>query len=221
MQAIETSVHGGFVNETRLQYYRWRYSQLPEVGGPEIQVLGAFNGGGSNDPGGHQLQASYELQNISYIVKGNHSWRFGTRLRGQTTDSFYQSNFSGTFTYTSIEQYRLTTLGLPGGGPALFTINAGHPDLQVGQFEPSFFMGDDWRVRPNITVSLGLRYEAQTNLDDRADIAPRLGIAWSPGSKPNSPGKTVLRGGFGVFYDRFSLTNTLNAERNNGIDQQQ
>jgi hypothetical protein len=216
VQLIETFIHGSAVNETRFQYYRWHYEEMPDVEGPEIQVLGAFYGGGSNDPGDRQMQANYELQNNTYLVRGSHSWRFGVRLRGQKIDSDYRNNFSGTFTYTNIQQYRDTLLGVPSAGPALFTISAGTPETKVAQFEPSFFMGDDWRLRPNLTVSLGLRYEMQTNIRDRSDVAPRLGFAWSP-----KAGKTVLRGGFGIFYDRFSLTNTLNADRNNGIVQQQ
>jgi len=64
-------------------------------------------------------------------------------------------------------------------------------------------------------MSLGFRYEAQTNIHDRHDFAPRVGIAW--GLAP----KTVVRSGFGIFYDRFGLANTMTALRRNGIRQQQ
>src|SRR5206468_11520303 len=83
-------------------------------------------------------------------------------------------------------------------------------------------VGDDWRVRPNLTLSFGLRYETQNNIHDRRDFSPRLTVAWAPGSRKNySAPKTVIRAGFGVFYDRFSLSNTLTALRYNGIVQQQ
>lgn len=83
-------------------------------------------------------------------------------------------------------------------------------------------MGDDWRVRPNLTLSLGLRYETQTNIHDWRDVAPRVGIAWAPGAGgKNSRPKTVIRAGFGVFYDRFALSNTLTALRYNGVVQRQ
>src|SRR5439155_1650779 len=84
------------------------------------------------------------------------------------------------------------------------------------------FVGDDWRMRPNLTLSFGIRYETQNNIHDRHDFSPRLTVAWAPGSrKNNSAPKTVIRAGFGVFYDRFSLSNTLSALRYNGIVQQQ
>src|SRR5205823_214884 len=63
--------------------------------------------------------------------------------------------------------------------------------------------------------------EAQTNIHDRNDFAPRVAFAWAPGNRRNSRHKTVLRGGFGMFYDRFALLHTITAERYNGITEQQ
>src|SRR5438552_6791810 len=74
---------------------------------------------------------------------------------------------------------------------------------------------DDWKLRRTLTLSLGLRYERQTNIRDQNDFAPRIGIAWA--ARP----KTVVRAGFGIFYDRFALANTMTALRRNGIRQQQ
>jgi hypothetical protein len=68
------------------------------------------------------------------------------------------------------------------------------------------FAQDDWRVRPNLTFSYGLRYEWQTNIADHGDFAPRLGFAWAPGKAKNGRQKTVVRGGFGMFYDRVAET---------------
>src|SRR5207247_9168395 len=77
-------------------------------------------------------------------------------------------------------------------------------------------------MRPNLTLSFGLRYEMQNNIHNRRDFSPRLTVAWAPGSrKNNSAPKTVIRAGFGMFYDRFSLSNTLTALRYNGVVQQQ
>src|SRR5262249_25231283 len=69
---------------------------------------------------------------------------------------------------------------------------------------------------------LGLRYENQSNIHDWKDFAPRFALAWAPGATAkNSRVKTVVRAGFGIFYDRFALANTLTAERYNGVVQQQ
>jgi hypothetical protein len=132
----------------------------------------------------------------------------------------------------AIEQYRRTVLfqGLGyspalirqlGGGASQFTLSAGNPEISAHQIDAGLFAGDDWRLRPNLTLSLGARYEVQTNINDHTDIAPRIGIAWAPGAGQSRQPKTVLRFGFGVFYDRFALANTIAAERYNGITQQQ
>jgi hypothetical protein len=133
----------------------------------------------------------------------------------------------------SLERYRRTIVfqqqGLTpaqiralGGGASQFTINTGIPGLTVNRFDIAVFAGDDWRLRPNLTLNLGLRYENQTNIHDPLDFAPRLGIAWAPGGRANNPRpKLVVRAGFGIFYDRFRLQDTLTAARYNGIVQQQ
>jgi hypothetical protein len=132
----------------------------------------------------------------------------------------------------SIERYRRTLLFQQlgdspaqiralGGGATQFSIAAGMPEISASQSDISPFIGDDWHALPNLQVNLGLRYEAQTNIGDKRDWAPRVGLAWAPGGKPNKPSKTVLRAGFGMFYDRFALGNTLTALRYNGIVQQQ
>ena len=133
---------------------------------------------------------------------------------------------------TSIERYRRTLLfqqlGYPaaairalGGGATQFSINGGNPALAVHQVDAAIFGGDEWRVRPNLTLSLGFRYETQTNIHDWRDFAPRLAVAWAPGGSAKTRAKTVLRAGFGMFYDRFSLAGTLTALRFNGFNQQQ
>jgi outer membrane receptor protein involved in Fe transport len=63
------------------------------------------------------------------------------------------------------------------------------------------FLQDDWRITNRLTLNLGLRYDKEDATKDNNDYAPRLGFAWDPTGK----GKTVVRGGWGRFYDRFQL----------------
>ena len=133
----------------------------------------------------------------------------------------------------SIESYRRTLvfqqMGFSpsqirtlGGGASQFSINAGTPALSVNQEEVGAFVGDEWRLKRNLTINLGLRYEGQTNINDWTDFAPRLGLAWAPGGgKSGSNAKTVIRSGFGLFYQRFDIANFLTLERFNGETQQQ
>jgi hypothetical protein len=134
---------------------------------------------------------------------------------------------------TSIERYRRTLIfqGLGcssaqiralGGGATQFTINAGNRAISGSQFDIGLFVSDDWRVNPGLTFNWGLRYETQSNISDWRDFAPRLALAWAPGAKAKTKKlSTVIRAGFGIFYDRFALANTLTASRYNGVVQQQ
>ncbi|MDT5123727.1 MAG: hypothetical protein QOC96_3209 [Acidobacteriota bacterium] len=133
---------------------------------------------------------------------------------------------------TSIERYRRTLLfqqqGLSpaqisalGGGPTQFTIAGGNPLINISQVDFGAFVQDDWRVRPDLTLSLGLRYENQTNISSNLNFAPRLSFAWSPLKDSKGQATTVIRGGFGIFYDRISESLSLTADRFNGINQQQ
>ena len=140
---------------------------------------------------------------------------------------------AGCQTISSIQQYQRTLyfqrLGYSpaqirqlGGGASQFWLSTGNPLVLVGQSDTALFAGDDWRLKPNFTLSLGLRYETQTNIDGGLDFAPRLGFAWAPGAnaKAGRP-KMVFRGGFGIFYYRFNEQNILVAQRFNGSTQKQ
>ena len=261
VQITETAVlSASAINETRFQFLHAEGETIANSLSPALQVLGSFNGGGVQAGHSFDRRNNYELQNLTFIVRGTHSWKFGVRFRGETDDNTSPQNFAGTFTFgggtapvldsnnqpvldpsgmaalgpiTSIERYRRTLLfqqlGFTasqiralGGGATQFSINAGDPKLSAGQLDVGAFVGDDWRASPNLTLSLGMRYETQTNIHDWRDFAPRIGIAWAPGAtKRNARPKTVLRAGFGTFYDRFSLSNTLTALRYNGVVQQQ
>jgi hypothetical protein len=108
-----------------------------------------------------------------------------------------------------------------GGGASQFSITQGNPEISGTQLDAGVYVGDDWRVAPNLTLNLGLRYEAQTNIQDLKDWAPRVGLAWAPGGGGQKQPKTVLRAGFGIFYSRFDLSSLLNAERYNGLLERQ
>ena len=134
-----------------------------------------------------------------------------------------------TQTISSIERYRRTKVFLDqertpaeirflGGGASQFRLSSGNPETKVSQWDFGGFAQDDWKVRPNFTLSLGLRYENQNNIGSNLNIAPRVGFAWSPGGQQS---KTVIRGGYGVFYERVNENLTLQANRLNGVSQQQ
>ena len=145
-------------------------------------------------------------------------------------DASNQSVAGQTVELTSIQQYarnlQLQRAGFTeaqiqqlGGGPSRFSIQAGQSYIGMARWDAGPFIQDDWRVRPNFTFSTGLRYEVQNLTSDYRDIAPRIGFAWAPGSAKNGRQKTVIRGGFGLFYDRIGSTPFENAILNNGVNQ--
>jgi hypothetical protein len=133
---------------------------------------------------------------------------------------------------TGIQAYQMTVQGLAqgmslaqiiaaGGGASQYSITTGTALAEVTYFDAGLYFQDDWRAKPNITVSYGLRLESQNNIGDHADFAPRIGVAWGlDGSAKKSP-KTVLRAGFGIFYDRFGYDLVLQQGRLNNVTQKQ
>jgi hypothetical protein len=104
---------------------------------------------------------------------------------------------------SSLERYRRTlafgragmspaAIRLLGGGATQFSIAGGNPDAQVKQADVSFYFQDEWKMRPNFTLSPGLRYENQNNISSNYNFAPRIAFAWSPvfgKKKPAEPAK--------------------------------
>jgi hypothetical protein len=222
LRLTETAVvNPSIINEARFQYIRRRNSQEGGDNSPTIRVLDAFTGGGANIGLAFSNEDRFELQNYTSVLRGRHQVKFGLRLRHFRLDNASPNNFAGTFTFTSLDQYRSTIQNTVGAFPTQFSIAGGNPEAGVRQTDLGLFVQDDWRINQQFTLSLGLRYESQTNISSNFNLAPRIGFAYAPGAGGQGRPKTVFRGGFGVFYDRFGENLTLQARRFNGINQQQ
>lgn len=214
VQISDTQVIGTkIVNETRFQYNRDNNVQNPQSTNPAVSVLGNFLAGGNSEGTLNDLQNSYEAQNYTSLIYGSHTMKFGARFRDTNDSNFSNAGFNGTFIFPSFSSFL-------NSAPTQLSVTTGSPNASVNydDFEPYF--QDDWRVRPNFTLSLGLRFETQNAIHDKGDWAPRLGFAWGVGGRSGPP-KVVIRGGSGIFYDRFQVSNLLQADRLNGITQQQ
>ena len=232
VQIGDTQVYGAkVVNETRFQYLHENSSEKSLDLNPQVSVRGAFTGGG-NGTVSSDHENHYEVQNYTSVIHGNHIIKFGARIRSLHDANSSTNGFNGTFTFATLADYGSAECALMpvpppycstypiGATPSQLSITQGSPIASVSTFDAGLYLQDDWRIRPNITLSGGLRYETQNHIRDHADLAPRLGFAWGVSGKGKTP-KVVIRGGMGVFYDRFGETQILQAERLNGITQQQ
>jgi hypothetical protein len=239
LQVSDTQVFSArTLNQFRFQYLHDDTSQTAQYLEPTISVLGAFTGGGNPSGVSSDTQNHYEVQNLTSLFLGRHTLVVGGRLRDVQDSNTSDANFNGTFTFPSLNDYQKAELALdsclamagvgevPGtecevSGASQFLIVTGRPLATVNLLDVGLFAQDDWQLHPNITLSLGLRWETQDDIHDHSDFAPRLGFAWGLHRGPKGPAKTVLRAGFGMFYDRFPYNFVLEAERLNGIKQQQ
>lgn len=219
------------VNETRFQFIRDSDTQNPLNTAPSLVVQGSFTDGGSSLGTVTSNQDHYELQNLTSIAHGKHFFKFGGRVRGTLFSSSQNANFNGSYTFSSITAYQITENGLQqgltpqqiralGGGASQFTLVVGQPLSDVSMIDVGLYAEDEWKIRPNLSFSYGLRYETQTGIPYAGNWAPRLSLAYGVGHNNAAP-KTVLRAGYGIFYDRFSYDYLLQAERYNGTTQQQ
>ncbi len=155
-----------------------------------VQVSGSFTGGGAQADV-HRTENTIHVNEIVSWSRGKHYLRAGIQLpqfsRRALDD---QTNRLGTYQFASLASYMTNT-------PYVFTAQQGVGRGLYWINEFGSFIQDQVILNPHVQVSLGLRYDWQTFLHDNNNLAPRISLAYSPGS-----GKTVVRVGTGMFYDR-------------------
>lgn len=229
VQAADTQILSAHaVNDTRFQYLRTRIRQIPNSTAPALVAEGAFIAGGSTMQDVRDNQDVYELGDVFELEHGSHSVRAGLRLRTFRYANTSTSDFNGRFIFPSLDAYQLTQTGLAagltpaqiraeGGGASQFSVTAGQPSATVSTTDFVVYAEDDWKLRPDLTVSYGLRLESQTAIPDRFNPAPRLSLNWSPHRLHNPDPIVSVSAGYGIFYDRFAPANLLGAVRQNGV----
>ena len=157
----------------------------------QIVVQDAFTSGGAQID---RLDTENHIQ-LNEIVSwshGKHFVKFGVNVPDWSRRGIEnRNNFGGTYYFSSLADYAAQR-------PYSFKQQQGSGKVVYWQAELGGFVQDDYKLRPNLSLSFGLRYNWQNYLNDNTQFAPRLAFAYSPVKS----GKIVFRGGAGIFYDR-------------------
>ncbi len=223
-------VNDHIVNETRFQYLRDISSVSPHSALPEISVPGSVVTGGSTSQHENDHTDHFELQNVTTMTLGPQAIKFGTRVRDNHDADSTDTYFNGAFSFPTVLDY-VGALNLLATGTACptpddcGTVNApnkltyyqGAQNAQGNVFDAAVFFQDDWKVNKYLTLSGGVRWESQNHISDHDDWGPRAAFAYGlDGHKNGKTTKTVLRGGYGFFFDRLSIGSLMSAERYDG-----
>lgn len=219
-------------NDVRFEFKRSYNAQIAQGTEPEVEVAGAFASG--HNPIGRALlwQDYYEVQNHTLMINGKHGIKFGGRMRLSLDTGNSTQFFNGQYSFSSIDAYRITLQGMQqgltpaqiraaGGGAEQFDFIRGEPGITLNAVDIGLYAQDEWRIRPNLNLGYGLRYETQNLISDHLDFAPRVGIAWGLGGDGKGGPNTVIRAGFGLFYDRYIAELAAITRRIDGVHAQE
>lgn len=182
----------------------------------------------------------FQIADTLTLVRGRHALKLGADLNRDDILNFFPGNFSGSYTFSSLAGFASGRPSNAAAGERYVQAFAG-PGTTGATTEPNItelalFVQDEFRVRKNLTLTVGLRYDRQkfaqpevrnpdpqlaaAGIDtsflatDNNNIAPRVGFAWNPNRK------LVVRGGYGLFYGRTPSIMVGTAHSNNGINVQ-
>jgi opacity protein-like surface antigen len=194
------------LHELRVQFRRQSNEATSVSDAVTINVLDAFNKGGA---GVNNYGSSGRVEiadNVDFSIGRKHAMRVGALIEGGVNRNFDARNANGTFTFSSLDAYNA-------GLPLQFTQRNGQVDTRFTDYEAGVYWQDDIRVNRNFSVSVGVRQEFQSLIDDKLNVMPRLGFSW------NAPAKLTLRGGYGTFYDWYDTGLYDQTLRVNGVSQ--
>lgn len=173
------------------------------VDAPKVKVQGNFIGGSAQS---NSLATEYNLRMNEIVTwtRGPHQLKFGASMPHMGRRVYEDhTNERGTYTYASLADYQ-------SGTPSSFSIQAGQSRFVYHQQELGGFVQDQIKLRQNFSITPGLRYDWQNFLgDNKANFSPRLSFALVL----DQASQTVVRGGGGLYYDRFGSSSLLDLAR--------
>jgi len=193
-------------NETRGQFIYDDLNAPPnDQIGPAVTISGVAIFGRSTSSPTARLNYLGEIVDNLLIQRGAHTFKMGADFLYNDDTITYPQSLRGSYSFSSLANFLAGKYN--NGG---FTQNFGTPT--IGQTNPNvgFYAQDEWKVSPSLTLNLGVRYDLeflQTINTDKNNVSPRVGFAWSPFGNSH----TVVRGSYGLFYDRVPLRPLANA----------
>jgi hypothetical protein len=222
------------LHETHIGF-TWKSTRdVPFSSAPSLQVAGAFIGGGATAGYLQNRERDLEVDDDALWTHHKHSVKIGVASLGILVHDYDPDTFNGAFVFggglapvldnsaeqtaiSGLEQYRRTLLGLPGGVPTTYNVTQGEPLVPFAQWRVALFAQDQWTVKSNLSLALGLRYALQTSPASFGNLDPRIGIAWSPDRKQ----RWVIHARGGLFSSPVTPDVTTEAYRLNGLRQKE
>lgn len=187
---LQGIVGGSKLHEFRVQATRNNNESSSLTGGPTINVLDAFNGGGAGVNSNGSTNRVEIADNFDFNFGTKHQMRVGLLVDHSRYSSFDERNADGTLTYRTIEDFNANL-------PMQFSQRIGTLDIDYSQTQVGVYFSDEYRLYRDFSLGFGVRNESQSRLDNKFNLMPRVGFSWAPfGSQ-----RSAVRGGYGLFYD--------------------
>lgn len=203
---IQGIVGGSKLHEFRIQANRNNNESSSLTAGPTINVLDAFNSGGAGVNSNGSTNRVEIADNFDFNIGTKHQMRVGLLIDHSWYSSFDERNVDGTWTYSSIEDFNANR-------PRQFSQRIGTLDIDYSQTQIGVYWSDEWRIHRDLSLGFGVRNEAQSRIDNKFNLMPRLGFTWAPfGSQ-----RSAIRGGYGLFYDWYESSLYAQTLRVDGV----
>lgn len=196
------------VNDLRFQVSsRKALTRAGDQVGPGIEIVGIARFGRSYNADSERTETREQIVDAVSLDRGQNQWKFGAAVNHVSLDNDARDGFGGIFVFRTLDDFAA-------GRPAEWRQAFGASATRFGVTSFGGFIQDQWRPNNALTFNLGVRYDVEKLPSgfrtDGNNVSPRVGLAWSASQK------TVVRAGFGVFYDRLPLAFLNPAFQKNG-----